>query len=81
MPVSLYMDEHVPQAITDQLRRRGIDALTALEDGFDQTPDEHVLQRSTELNRILFTQDIRFKARAQEWQRIGRTFSGLLFGH
>ncbi len=32
MPVPLYMDVHVPQAITDQLRRRGVDVLTAIED-------------------------------------------------
>jgi hypothetical protein len=28
--IALYMDVHVPQAITDQLRRRGIDILKAL---------------------------------------------------
>ncbi|AFY30690.1 hypothetical protein Cal7507_0188 [Calothrix sp. PCC 7507] len=33
MSVPLYMDVHVPQAITDQLRRRGVDVLTAHEDG------------------------------------------------
>jgi hypothetical protein len=81
MPVALYMDEHVPQAITDQLRRRGVDVLTALEDGFDHRPDEHVLERSTALKRVVFTQDIRFKARAENWQRTGRPFSGLTFGH
>lgn len=32
MPISLYMDVHVPEAITSQLRRRGIDVLTALDD-------------------------------------------------
>jgi hypothetical protein len=35
MPVSLYMDVHVPQAIADQLRRRGVDVLTTHEDGTD----------------------------------------------
>ena len=29
MAISLYMDVHIPQAITDQLRRRGVDVLTA----------------------------------------------------
>lgn len=29
MAIALYMDVHVPQAITYQLRRRGIDVLTA----------------------------------------------------
>src|SRR5438067_4746330 len=81
MPCALYMDEHVPQAITDQLRRRGVDVLTAVEDHFDHTSDEKVLERSTALGRLIFTQDIRFKARAEDWQRNGRRFCGLTFGH
>ena len=40
MSVPLYMDVHVPQAITDQLRRRGVDVLTAIEDGFAEASDE-----------------------------------------
>jgi len=30
--IGLYMDVHVPQAITEQLRRRGVDVLTTIED-------------------------------------------------
>jgi hypothetical protein len=37
------MDVHVPQAITDQLRRRGIDVLTAYEDGATTLPDDELL--------------------------------------
>ncbi|XPM53226.1 MAG: DUF5615 family PIN-like protein [Leptolyngbya sp. IPPAS B-1204] len=81
MPVALYMDVHIPQAITDQLRRRGIDVLTAIEDGAKQLPDDQLLERATQLNRILFTQDIRFRALAESWQWEGRTFAGLIFGH
>ncbi len=81
MAVGLYMDVHVPQAIADQLRRRGVDVLTAIEDGRAADPDDQLLERSTELKRILFTQDIRFKAMAETWQRQGRYFQGLLFGH
>jgi hypothetical protein len=33
MPLSLYMDVHVPAAITAGLRRRGVDVLTSQEDG------------------------------------------------
>jgi hypothetical protein len=33
------------------------------------------------LGRLLFTQDIRFAARAEQWQREGRPFAGLFFGH
>lgn len=32
MAVALYMDVHVSAAITTQLRRRGVDVLTAAED-------------------------------------------------
>src|SRR5262249_45644789 len=43
--------------------------------------DEELRQRARELNRLLFPQDVRFKAMAEDWQRRGRTFSGLLFGN
>lgn len=81
MAVPLYMDVHVPQSITEQLRRRGIDVLTAQEDNSLTLPDHELLERSTELGRVLFTQDIRFRALAEEWQCRGRTFTGLIFGH
>jgi len=32
MPLKLYMDHHVPRAITNGLRLRGIDVITARED-------------------------------------------------
>jgi hypothetical protein len=75
------MDVHVPQAITDQLRRRGVDVLTAIEDGSDQLDDDVLLERVRLLGRLLFTQDIRFKALAEDWQRQGRPFAGLTFAH
>lgn len=81
MAIRLYMDVHIPQAITDQLRRRGIDVLTAREDGSDELPDNELLERVRLLERVIFTQDIRFKAMAEDWQRKGRQFAGLIFGH
>jgi Domain of unknown function (DUF5615) len=79
--VQLYMDVHVPQAITDQLRRRDIDVLTAIEDDSDTLLDDQLLERAYLLGRVLFTQDIRFKAMAEEWQRQDKPFAGLIFGH
>ncbi len=81
MSVALYMDVHIPQAITDQLRRRGIDVLTAYEDNANQLPDQQLLERATQLKRVLFTQDIRFRVLAETWQQEGKPFSGLIFGH
>ena len=77
----LYLDVHVPAAIATGLRRRGIDVLTAQEDGTSETGDADLLARAGSLGRLLFTQDLRFKARAEEWQRSGRPFAGLVFGH
>jgi hypothetical protein len=80
MPLPLYMDVHVPQAITAQLRLRGIDVLAAAEDGAERLSDEELLAHATTLGRVVFTQDVRFRALAEEWQRVGRTFAGLVFG-
>jgi hypothetical protein len=77
----LYLDVHVPIAIADQLRRRGVDVLTAQEDDAAKLTDADLLLRSSLLGRVLFTQDIRFKVLAEDWQRAGRSFTGLLFGH
>jgi len=80
MAVALYMDVHVPGPITQQLRRRGVDVLTAQEDAHDQVDDENVLGRATVLERVVFTQDVLFRVLAEDWQRQGREFAGLLFG-
>ena len=78
MPIALYMDVHVPQAITSQLCRRGVDALTAFDDETQELPDDKLLER---LKRVLFTQDIRFRVLAETLQIEGKQFSGLIFGH
>ncbi|MFM7371229.1 MAG: DUF5615 family PIN-like protein, partial [Sphaerospermopsis kisseleviana] len=72
---------HIPQAITVQLRRRGVDVLTAFEDNTQEFPDSELLTRVTELKRVLFTQDIRFRVLAETWRQEGKIFSGLIFGH
>ncbi len=46
MTVRLYMDEHVPRAITAGLRRRGGDVVTAQDNGRRHTPDPEVLDRA-----------------------------------
>jgi hypothetical protein len=75
------MDVHVPWPITEQLRRRGVDVLTAIEDGWNEAADDDLLEHAREIGRVLFTHDIGFKSLAEEWQRQGRPFAGLLFGH
>ena len=81
MPVQLYFDVHVDKAIHDQLCLRGVDVLRAQDDNAAEMTDAALLQRATELGRIIFTHDIRFKALAEYWQRQGRSFAGLVFGN
>lgn len=81
MPARLCLDVHVDKAIHDQLRLRGVDVLRAQDDGAAEMTDEELLQHATALGRTIFTQDVRFKALAEDWQRQGKTFSGMLFGN
>ena len=71
----------MPQAITEQLRRRGIDVLTAFEDESQELPDDQLLLRASSLKRVLFTQDIRFRVLAETWQAEEKPFHGLIFGN
>jgi predicted nuclease of predicted toxin-antitoxin system len=72
MAVPFIMDVHVPLPITEQLRRRGIDVLTTQEDGSDEMEDDVLLEHARALGRVVFTQDIRFKAMAENWVGQGR---------
>ena len=81
MNVRYYMDVHVPVSITEQLIRRDVDVLTAIEDDARQLSDAELLERARELGRVVFTQDVGFKALAERWLRQERPFAGLLFGH
>ena len=47
MSLAFYMDVHVRYAVTRELRLRGIDALTAREDGSEQLNDSELLDRAT----------------------------------
>jgi len=75
------MDHHVPSAIADGLRLRGVDVLTCLEDGTSQSDDAILLQRANAQGRALFSQDADLLRVAKEWQEGGRDFSGLFYGH
>jgi predicted nuclease of predicted toxin-antitoxin system len=79
--VRLYRDENVRGAITRALRARELLILTAQEDGRDATPDPEVLDRSTELGYVLFTQDDDFLTEAARRQEQGIPFAGVIFAH
>ncbi len=68
------MDVHVKRAVTDGLRLRGVDVMTAQEDGAAEFEDSALLDRATELGRVLFSQDDDPFARGKQTTANRRTF-------
>lgn len=81
MAIGLYMDVHIPKSITEGLRLRGVDVLRAQDDGADTYSDSMLLDRSTDLQRVLFTFDDDLLTEATYRQRLGISFGGVVFIH
>jgi predicted nuclease of predicted toxin-antitoxin system len=81
MSIRLYHDEHVRSAVTEGLRKRGVDVLTAQEDGAEGTPDPALLDRATALGRVVFTQDEDFLVEVNLRQYSGQHFAGVISAH
>jgi len=75
------MDHHVDAAITEGLRHRGVDVLTAYEDSATEMEDADLLARATQLGRVLFSQDADLLVIADRWLRTTREFAGLVYAH
>jgi hypothetical protein len=75
------MDVHVPRAITEGLRLRSVDIVTAQEDDARQLTDAELLDRAAARGRILFTMDTDLLMEAARRQRAGQSFGGLVFAH
>jgi uncharacterized protein DUF5615 len=76
--IAFYMDVHVHSAITEALRSRGVDVLTAQEDDAAELDDPALLDRSSELGQT-FSQDQDFLREGAERQRSGEPFAGIVF--
>ena len=81
MSITLYMDHHVPRAITAGLRSRGVDVLTAYEDNAHEIGDPALLNRAGALKRVLFTRDDDLLVEASKRQREGKSFFGVIYAH
>ena len=81
MTLALYLDHQVPRAITTGLRLRGVDVLTAFEDGASELDDSALLNRASELNRVLFTRDDDLLVETANRQKEGVPFSGVVYAH
>jgi predicted nuclease of predicted toxin-antitoxin system len=81
MSIRLYMDEHIPRAITATIRRNGVDVVTAQEDGFPGMLDRDLLDRATQLARVMVTSDTDFLIEADYRSKAEIRFSGVIFIH
>ena len=73
------MDVHVPGPVTKALRLRRIDVVTAQEDGATELADDKLLQRATELGRILVSQDKDLLRVGNRLQVEAKPFSGIFY--
>ena len=81
MALAYYFDHNVPRAISEGLALRGIDVLTCLADGTETLEDDQVLDRATELERVLFSMDDDLLREARARQLAGIDFSGVIYAH
>jgi len=81
LSLRLYMDVHVPAAITLALRQKGVDVLRAQDDGAGTLDDGPLLDRATSLSRVIFSQDQDMLSEATTRQRMGLSFAGVIYGH
>jgi hypothetical protein len=75
------MDVQVRRAVTEGLRRRGVDVITAQEDGCARLPDPALLDRAHELGRAIFSQDDDMLAEASRRQQQSERFAGVIYAH
>jgi hypothetical protein len=71
------MDHHVPRAVTLYLRSRGVDVLTAEQDGTSRWADQSLLDHATALGRVFVSSDADLLVIAASRQATGQPFSGL----
>jgi hypothetical protein len=75
------MDVHVPAAVTLALRQSGVNILRAQDDGAGTLDDGPLLDRSTSLGHVMFSQDRDTLTAASLRQRKGVAFAGVIYGH
>lgn len=60
MPVAFHLDEHVPAALAEAVRLRGIDVTTTSDAGLVGAEDRDHLAFAAAAGRVVITQDVDF---------------------
>lgn len=79
MPLRVYADECVDARIVAGVRRRGVDMVTAADEGMLGRADQDHLTRAIDLGRIVLSADHDFLRLAQERVEAADPFPGLIF--
>ena len=79
--IRFYFDEHVPNAATVTLRKKGADVLTVFESGRVSFPDEEQLRYATAQDRVVVTHDEDFTFWASDFVDRGEEFAGIAYCH
>lgn len=75
--IRFHLDEHIPGAVADGLRRRGIDVTTSVELELTGRTDEEQLAAAHDAGRVLVSHDADFTA----LHRRGVNHSGIAYCH
>ncbi len=60
MAITFHLDEHIPAALANALRHRGIDLTTTTDAGLVGAEDREHLAYATNAGRVVVTQDVDF---------------------
>ncbi|MEK7397547.1 MAG: DUF5615 family PIN-like protein [Candidatus Poribacteria bacterium] len=77
--IALYIDENIPEAITNGLRMRDVDVITTQDDGLSGELDITILDRAGELDRVLVTHDKHFLQESSKRMRKNIYFYGIIY--
>jgi predicted nuclease of predicted toxin-antitoxin system len=72
-----HLDEHVPAAVAEGLRRRGVDVTTTAESGLLSADDREQLEHARREGRVLVTHDADFL----RLHRLDLPHAGIVYGH
>lgn len=74
-----YTDVNIRKAITEQLRKRGVDCVHCEEVGMADASDPEHLEYATKENRVLISFDQDMPALHKAWMEAGRSHTGIVF--
>jgi predicted nuclease of predicted toxin-antitoxin system len=75
--IKFYLDEHVSKAVTEGLRRRGVDVVTVQELDLQAEEDVQHLEQAARDGRVIFTQDADFL----RLHALGHPHRGIVYAH